>query len=206
MNRTSILSHSRKLAILCLALTLSVMAVTLSTAGVASAATTAAQWKLWQLDRDRCWDAATMDANFNGNAEDLRFDIDNDCRWDTRIWNSVGGDHFAESMTYDMNEDGRWEFWLADTNQREGFDVVYFDDNRDGYYDRWAYLATAASRTLRDAILDNTVVGGAPQYDGLAALGLTLARFTGRAYLPAGDWDRDGRADDSDRCPSDPRC
>src|SRR5688572_4649605 len=148
MKRTSF-SHSRKLAMLCLALMLSAVAVALSTAGAASAAATGAQWKLWQLDNDRCWDAATMDSNFNGNAEDLRFDIDNDCRWDTRLWNSVGGDHFAESLTFDMNEDGRWEFWLADTNQVEGFEVVYFDDNRDGYYDRWAYLANATSRTTR---------------------------------------------------------
>ena len=43
----------------------------------------------------------------------------------------------TESLTYDMNEDGRWEIWLADNNQRVGFDVVYFDDNADGYYDRW---------------------------------------------------------------------
>ena len=189
-----------------LALTLSVVAAVLSTAGVASAATAAAQWKLWRLDNDSCWDAATMDANFNGNPEDQRFDIDNDCRWDARLWNSVGGDHFAESMTYDMNEDGRWEIWLVDTNQREGFDVVYFDDNRDGYYDRWAYMANAASRTLRDAILDNTVVGGAPQYGGLAALGLTLARFTGQAYYTAGDYDDDRRPDNIDPCPRDPRC
>ena len=205
MKRTS-LNHSKRLAILCLTLTLAMLAGILSTAGAASAATAAAQWKLWQLDYDRCWDAATMDANFNGNPEDQRFDIDNDCRWDTRLWNSLGGDHFAESMTYDMDEDGRWEIWLADTNQREGFDVVYFDDNRDGYYDRSAYMASAASTSLRNAILDNTVVGGAPQYDGLAALGLSLARFTGQAYFPAGDRDRDGRADDRDPCPTDPRC
>ena len=204
MKRTS-LSHSRKLAILCLALMLSAGAVMLSTAGAASAAATAAQWKLWQLDGDRCWDAATMDANFNGNAEDLRFDIDNDCRWDTRLWNSVGGDHFAESLTFDMNEDGRWEFWLADTNQLEGFEVVYFDDNRDGYYDRWAYMANATSTATRAGVyLDHTVVGGAPEYDGLAALGLTLARFTGQAYSPPSDRDGDNRPDVIDKYPWDP--
>jgi phosphatidylserine/phosphatidylglycerophosphate/cardiolipin synthase-like enzyme len=30
----------------------------------------------------------------------------------------VIGDAFAEAMTYDMNEDGRWEMWLVDTDQR----------------------------------------------------------------------------------------
>ena len=123
------LSHIRKLALLFLAVTLCAVAAMLSTAGVASAA---ASWKYWQLDGDRCWDSTTLDASFNGNYEVAWFDLDNDCRWDTKIWNSVGGDDFAESMTYDMNEDGRWEFWLVDTNQRVGFDVVYFDDNATG--------------------------------------------------------------------------
>ena len=99
--------------------------VALAAPGIASAA----GWKYWQLDTDRCWDATTIDANGNGNYEVSWYDIDNDCRWDMKIWNSVGGDDFAESMTYDMNEDGRWEIWLADNDQQVGFDVVYFDDN-----------------------------------------------------------------------------
>src|SRR5688500_3558008 len=134
MKRTS-LSHSRKLGILCLALMLSAVAATLSTADAASAATTAAQWKLWQTDNDRCWDAATMDANFNGNFEDARFDLDNDCRWDTRMWNSVGGDGLAESLNYDMDENGVAEFLMLDNNQRVGFEWLYLDLNQDGVYE-----------------------------------------------------------------------
>ena len=117
-----------------------VVAVVLATAGSASAA----GWRTYQVDNDRCWDATSLDQNGNGYWEIMWFDLDNDCRWDTKIWNSVGGDTFAESLTYDMNEDGRWEAWLVDTDQREGFEVVYFDDSGDGYYDRWAYVPQAA--------------------------------------------------------------
>ena len=44
-----------------------------------------------------------------------------------------------------MNEDGRWEIWLADNDQQVDFDVVYFDDNADGYYDRWMPMPRAAA-------------------------------------------------------------
>lgn len=159
-------------------------------------AAAAAQWRLHQLDRDRCWDAATIDADFNGNSEDARFDIDNDCRWDTRLWNSLGGDGFAESLTFDMDENGRWEYWLADNDQREGFDVVYFDDNEDGYYDRWAYLPRAAPstslETLRDQLGQGTVVGGAPQRSGAMGLVVFLAGYTRQAAWAPPDSDGDG--------------
>src|SRR5262245_30153203 len=86
--------------------------VALALSGSALAAGTAASWKLHQLDADRCWDATSMDADYNGRIENIWYDVDNDCAWDTRIWNSVGGDSFLESMTLDMDEDGRWEYWL----------------------------------------------------------------------------------------------
>jgi hypothetical protein len=109
--------------------------VTLSATGVASAAGTAGTWKYWQLDQDRCKDAATMDANFNGNNEDAWFDLDNDCRWDTRIWNSLGGDHFSESLTFDMDENDVPEYRMLDINQRTGFEWLYIDRNQDGVYE-----------------------------------------------------------------------
>ena len=62
--------------------------ISLLAPGTASAA---ASWKVWQTDGDRCWDSTTMDANFNGNYEVALFDLDNDCRWDTKIWNSAYG-------------------------------------------------------------------------------------------------------------------
>ena len=116
----------------------------------------------------------TLDASFNGNYEVAWFDLDNDCRWDTKIWNSVGGDDFAESMTYDMNEDGRWEYWLVDTNQRVGFDVVYFDDNADGYYDRWAPMAASRSMTLAE-VLGQGSFGGTIRQSGAMGLVTYLA-------------------------------
>ena len=182
-----------------------VVAGMLLAAGVASAAATAATWKFHQLDGDRCWDAATMDANFNGWIEDVRYDVDNDCGWDTRLWNSVGGESFMESMTFDMDEDGRWEYWLADNDQREGFDVVYFDDNRDGRWDRWAYVPRAApDTTLAEQIGRGTVVGGAPQRSGAMGLVEFLAGFTGRAVWAPADRDRDGTPDHMDRYPGRP--
>ncbi len=190
------LSHIRKLALLFLAVTLCAVVAMLSTASVASAA---ASWKYWQLDGDRCWDSTTLDASFNGNYEVAWFDLDNDCRWDTKIWNSVGGDDFAESMTYDMNEDGRWEFWLVDTNQRVGFDVVYFDDNADGYYDRWAPMAASRTMTLAE-VLGQGSFGGTIRQSGAMGLVTYLAGYTGQAAWAPGDRDSDGCPDalDSD--------
>lgn len=83
---------------------------------------------------------ATLDADNNGLNENNWFDLDNDGRLDTNLWNSRGADNFLESAKFDMNEDGRWEIWLWDIDGLEGFDAVYFDDNGDGYYDRSAYL------------------------------------------------------------------
>jgi hypothetical protein len=112
------------------------MAVTLSATGVPSAAgTTYANWEYWQLDRDGCWDAATMDANFNGTAEDVWFDMDNDCRWDTRLWNSRGGENLLERATFDMNENGVPEYLMLDINQRVGFEWLYIDRNQDRMWD-----------------------------------------------------------------------
>jgi hypothetical protein len=185
------LSHIRKLALLFLAVTLSAVAAILSMAGSASAA---ASWKYWQLDGDRCWDSTTLDASFNGNYEVAWFDLDNDCRWDTKIWNSVGGDDFAESMTYDMNEDGRWEFWLVDTNQRVGFDVVYFDDDADGYYDRWAPMAASRTMTLAE-VLGQGSFGGTIRQSGAMGLVTYLAGYTGQAAWAPGDRDSDGCPD-----------
>jgi len=176
-----------------------VLAVALSAASVAAAAGTAASWKYWQLDNDRCWDATTMDANFNGNFENAWFDIDNDCRWDTRIWNSVGGDAFAESMTYDMNEDGRWEFWLADNDQREGFDVVYFDDNGDGYYDRWTPMPGAAPAMTLAEQLGQGSFGGTIRHSGAMGLVVYLSNYTRQAAWAPPDWDGDGCPDHIDR-------
>jgi len=159
---------------------------------------TAASWRSWQLDGDRCWDAITMDANLNGYWETAWFDFDNDCRWDTRIWNSVGGDAFAESLTFDMNEDGRWEIWLADNNQREGFDVVYFDDNGDGYYDRWTPMPNAAPSMSLAEQLGQGSFGGTMRHSGAMGLVVYLSHYTRQAAWAPPDWDGDGCPDHID--------
>lgn len=172
-------------------------AVALTAPGSASAAS----WKYWQLDNDRCWDASTLDANGNGYWEVAWYDLDNDCRWDTKLWNSVGGDAFAEAMTHDMDEDGRWEYWLVDTNQRVGHEVVYFDDNGDGYYDRWAYLPQAAPDVNLRAHLAGvgSTVGGRATYGGAFGLVNYLAGFTGSVAYAAADFDNDNCPDHMDR-------
>jgi hypothetical protein len=172
-------------------------AAALATPAVASAA---ASWKYWQLDGDRCWDSTTYDGNFNGNYEVAWFDLDNDCHWDTKIWNSVGGDGFAESMTYDLNEDGRWEIWLADNDQQVGFDVVYFDDNADGYYDRWTPMpraAAARSMTLAE-VLGQGTFGGTIRQSGAMGLVTMLAGYSRTAAWAPADQDKDGCPDDQD--------
>lgn len=111
--------------------------LSIAAAGVALAAAPAqaAQWQLHQLDGDRCYDMATLDLDYNGYANDIWMDLDNDCRWDTRQWNTHGHDSFHERMTFDRNEDGSVNALLMDTDQRVGFEYVRFDRNDDGNWD-----------------------------------------------------------------------
>ena len=171
-----------------------VATVALTAPGLASAA----GWQYFQLDGDRCWDASTIDANGNGNYETAWYDIDNDCRWDMRIWNSVGGDGFAESLTYDMNEDGRWEIWLADNDQRVGFDLVYFDDDADGYYDRWAPMPAASRSMTLAEVLGQGSFGGTIRQSGAMGLVTYLAGYTRQAAWAPADRDNDGCPDGLD--------
>jgi len=171
-------------------------AVAFAAPGVASAA----GWQYWQLDGDRCWDASTLDSNGNGYWETAWYDLDNDCRWDTKLWNSFGSDAFAEAMTHDLNEDGRWEMWLVDTDQRPGHEIVFFDDNADGYYDRWAYVPRAAPDvSLRTQLAQaGSLVGGRATYNGAFGLVNYMAGFTGGAAWAPGDRDNDGCPDGLD--------
>lgn len=111
-------------------------------------------------------------------------------------------------MTFDMNEDGRWEYWLADNNQRVGFDIAYFDDDGDGYYNRWAYIPQAAPDTslgsILGAIQNDTRVGGTPQRSGAFGLVVYLSNFTRTSVWAPPDSDNDGRPNGIDRYPYDP--
>jgi hypothetical protein len=173
------------------------VALALATAGEAQAA----GWRYFQLDGDRCWDASTLDTNGNGYWEVAWYDVDDDCSWDTKMWNSVGGDAFAESMTYDAYEDGRWDLWLVDTNQRPGYEVAYFDDSGDGYYDRWNWVPQAAPDISLRAHLAGigSTVGGRARYDGAFGLVTYMASYTGAAAWAPADYDNDGCPDHMDR-------
>ena len=127
MSTASRLMRFRSIALALLALA---MAGTVAAVLPPSAAA-AAQWQLHQTDRDRCWDASSLDADFNGNAEQIWFDLDNDCRWDTHQYNTRFGDNFHEEVSYDMNENGVPEFVLQDIDQRVGYEWLYIDRNQD---------------------------------------------------------------------------
>lgn len=107
--------------------------LTLATTGTA----VAAQWQYWQLDNDNLWDAATIDRDGNGNADDIYFDLDNDGPYDTNIYNTRYSDTLLEVTDYDMDENDEVEFRLVDGDQRVGFDYLYVDRNQNGYWDRW---------------------------------------------------------------------
>ena len=99
-----------------------------------------------------------------------------------------------------MNEDGRWEIWLADNDQQVGFDVVYFDDNADGYYDRWTPMpraAAARSMTLAE-VLGQGSFGGTIRQSGAMGLVTMLAGYSRTAAWAPADRDKDGCPDDQD--------
>lgn len=110
------------------------LAATLAVA-VPPSASAAAQWQSHQTDADRCADVSTLDADFNGYAEQAWFDLDNDCRWDTRLYNTRGVDNFHEEITFDMDENGVPEYLMQDVDQRVGFEWVYFDLNQNRVYE-----------------------------------------------------------------------
>lgn len=115
----------------------SAVAVTAAAVGVIAAAAPAqaASWQYHQLDSDPCWDAISLDTDYNGQANQVSYDADNDCRWDIHSWNLSGSDALHERMSFDSDEDGRAEVMLAETNQINGFDWYIRDYNDDGYWD-----------------------------------------------------------------------
>lgn len=154
--------------------------------------------------------AATRDADANGQAEDQWYDLDDDCRWDTRLWNAAADDDgFLEAITFDLDEDGRWEFWLSDTDGREGFDLAHFDADGDGRFDaRWAIRRAAAKVGTIGGRPELSAVGsggGTPDRDsGLLGIVYWLAERTGRAAWST-DTDGDGSPNAVDRSPRDPQ-
>ena len=123
-------------------------------AGVASANTEQVEWRMHNTDTDNCWEAATMDSDGNGYWETTVIDsVGNDCQWDARIYNVEGGDWFAEGMDLDRDWDGVPEYVLRDTDQREGFDYVWFDVNEDSVYERAQSLADVQAVASQNASL-----------------------------------------------------
>lgn len=102
---------------------------------VTSGGAVAASWNYEQTDADWCYDAAWMDRDGNGVIDQLWSDLDDDCRWDSRLYNSRGSDALLEVATYDMDENGIPSFRLLDGDQRVGFDYIQADWNQDGRWD-----------------------------------------------------------------------
>jgi hypothetical protein len=126
-----------------------------------SATASAGGWQYSQTDGDRAWDAATIDSNGNGLIDDARFDLDNDARWDTRIYNSAYGDWLLETASYDMDENNVTEYRLLDTNQRVGFEYLYVNRNQDAYWDFRRIVPGSSADTVNTAnrrIVSNTIL------------------------------------------------
>jgi hypothetical protein len=128
-------------------------------AGLSPANAAQAHWRLHNLDADGCWDAATMDRDGNGYSEDQYFDITNDnhCGWNVRIYNTGGHDSFAEAMTFDMDENGIPEYLLQDTDQRVGFDYVYYNLDQDSFYESVATLADVRAAAQSTALRQSNI-------------------------------------------------
>lgn len=152
-------------------------------------------WQYANLDADECWDAAWRDSDMNGLIDDVWFDIDSDCSFDTHLWNSVGFDDLLETLTFDMDEDGNWEAWLADNNQLPGFDEIYWDYNADGFWDQWAYYVQPE--------FEMGIIGGSPDRSG-SPLGVVelIAAQTHQGVFNS-DTDGDGFNDNVDSYPHD---
>lgn len=147
------------------------IALTLALVTGALPASAAPVWNMVQLDNDRCWDAAFTDVNANGLMENIWFDLDNDCAWDTHFWNSLGSETLMEELTFDMNENGFNDRWFRDTDQRVGYELVYSNYYpEDGVWD-----STNPAPTIG-------YVGGPSRPNDLLSLGYALAGLTGRAY------------------------
>ena len=109
-----------------------VLVTLLATSGTAIAGS----WQYYELDGDYYSDAAVRDRDGNGTFDDLWFDLDNDGRWDSHLYNTRYADDLLEVVDYDMDENDEAELRLADGDQRVGFDYLYVDWDQDGYWDR----------------------------------------------------------------------
>lgn len=116
-----------------LAIALATAAALLATASPAAAA----NWEYFQTDGDRFWDIAAIDRSGNGRWDDVRFDLDNDGPYDTRLVNTRRSDALLEVLDFDMDENGEVEVRMLDGDQRVGFDYVLVDRDQDGFWDPW---------------------------------------------------------------------
>jgi hypothetical protein len=104
------------------------------------AVASASHWQYHETDGDACPDAASHDTNMNGRIDDFWADLDQDCRWDSRLFNSRYDETILEEARYDMDENGRPEFGLKDVNQRAGFEWFFADLDQDGRWGRWRVI------------------------------------------------------------------
>jgi hypothetical protein len=114
-----------------------VAVVALLTMLAATGTATAADWQYVNADSDAYYDITAIDRDDSGFFEDIRFDLDNDGRWDTRLYNTRLSESFLEILSFDMDENGNIETQLRDADQREGFDYILVDRDQNGYWDPW---------------------------------------------------------------------
>ena len=118
-------------------------------------------WVYVDQDGDTTADVAVIDRDLDGCNEEAWFDINNNGVWEAHLYNSYGDGCFLEVLTFDENENGYIEEWVADYDQVVGFDVAYADGNEDGVYESsWTQPGT-----LESLVGPNIATVGNPTYD-----------------------------------------
>ena len=126
------------------------VAALLATTGTA----TAGEWRFYDNDADDWNDIAAIDRDNSGELDDIYFDLDNDSRWDTNMYNKRGTSGWLlEYLDFDMDENDEVEAQLRDGDQRVGFDYILVDRDQDGYWDRTrGYARRIIPRSNVDAV------------------------------------------------------
>lgn len=117
-----------------------------------TATATAAEWQRFDLDADNYYDVMGIDRDGSGRFEDIYFDLDDDGRWDTNMYNTRFSDSFLEVLDFDMDENEEVEARLRDADQREGFDYILVDRDQNG---RWDSQGGFVARIIPGSNVDN---------------------------------------------------
>ncbi|MET0735734.1 MAG: hypothetical protein ABWY55_08845 [Microbacterium sp.] len=151
-----------------------------------------------------------FDLNGDGYSETLGEDLNGDGVIDA-VMQDTNLDGYVDSYGWDTNYDGATDTVAVDANQDGYLESAGWDTNRDGVVDTVAAdtngdgaLEIVQQPAAYDPYATSTIVGGSPNYDGVAGLMITLAGITGNVTWGTPDSDYDGYNDNDDWYPNDP--